>query len=275
MVDRAFENPAMSGGLVVMALTATAIMSNAMFLQNGRHPEPLFNTRPQVATREQPRAPAMAPIPATRPQPLPQAVQPPPAAAPRVMPPVPQPKPVAATPQPAPVAAVNPQVALTSATQRELARLGVYMGAIDGALGSRTRGAIASFQTAAGLKASGEPSPELLATLRQSSAQPVAAAPPPAPAVEAAKPDQVAAAVQRAAELEREQAAARQGDRLRRIQMALDLIGYGPLPTDGQPTPATPDAIRRFEPDNGLPVTGEPGDKVIVRLVTIGAIKAN
>ena len=229
MVDRAFENPAMSGGLVVMALTATAIMSNAMFLQNGRHPEPLFNTRPQVATREQPRAPAMAPIPATRPQPLPQAVQPPPAAAPRVMPPVPQPKPVAATPQPAPVAAVNPQVALTSATQRELARLGVYMGAIDGALGSRTRGAIASFQTAAGLKASGEPSPELLATLRQSSAQPVAAAPPPAPAVEAAKPDQVAAAVQRAAELEREQAAARQGDRLRRIQMALDLIGYGPL----------------------------------------------
>ncbi len=49
IIDRVFENPAMSGGLMVMALTATAIVSNAMFLQSGHHPDPLFMTRPSVA----------------------------------------------------------------------------------------------------------------------------------------------------------------------------------------------------------------------------------
>ena len=38
LIDRMFENPAMSGGLMVMALTASAIVSNAMFLQTGHHP---------------------------------------------------------------------------------------------------------------------------------------------------------------------------------------------------------------------------------------------
>jgi peptidoglycan hydrolase-like protein with peptidoglycan-binding domain len=189
------------------------------------------------------------------------------------MPPVPQPKP----PLPVPAATGNSST-LTAAVQRELARLGVYTGTIDGLSGSRTRAAISGYQAAGGLAVTGEPSPELLALLRQPPAKPAAPAPvaaPPPAAAEAAKPDQVAAAVQRAAELEREQAAARQNDRMRRIQSALDLIGYGPLTADGQASAATADAIRRFELDNGLPVTGEPGDKVLARLVAIGAIKAN
>ncbi len=71
VVDSAFENPAMSGGLMVMAITAMAIMSNALFLQAGRHPEPLFATRPAAA----PQAPqatsrtaAAVPLPHTREQ---------------------------------------------------------------------------------------------------------------------------------------------------------------------------------------------------------------
>ena len=46
LTDHVFENPAMSGGLFVMALTAAAIVSNAMMMQNGHHPDPLFMTRP-------------------------------------------------------------------------------------------------------------------------------------------------------------------------------------------------------------------------------------
>ena len=46
------------------------------------------------------------------------------------------------------------------------------------------------------------------------------------------------------------------------------------LTVDGQPSQATGDAIRRFQLDNGLPVTGELNDKVIERLVSIGAMKA-
>jgi peptidoglycan hydrolase-like protein with peptidoglycan-binding domain len=268
LVDRAFENPAMSGGLVVMALTATAIMSNAMFLQSGRHPEPLFNTRPAAVAREVAKAPAVTPAPAARPQ------------ATTALPPVPrtapQTKPAAPTPaMPVPPRPVASPASLVSATQRELARLGMYAGTIDGMIGSRTRAAISNYQTTAGLTATGEPSPELLTALRQASANPAVAPPAPAPASTAAKPDQVAAAVERAAELEREQQAAAQSDRLRRIQSVLDQIGYGPLAADGQANAATADAIRRFELDNGLPVTGEASDRVIARLVAIGAIKQN
>jgi hypothetical protein len=35
----------MSGGLLVMALAAAAIVSNALLLQTGRHPDPFFMTR--------------------------------------------------------------------------------------------------------------------------------------------------------------------------------------------------------------------------------------
>jgi hypothetical protein len=45
LTDHVFENPAMSGGLFVMALTAAAIVSNAMMMQNGHHPDPLFTPR--------------------------------------------------------------------------------------------------------------------------------------------------------------------------------------------------------------------------------------
>ncbi len=162
-----------------------------------------------------------------------------------------------------------------TAVQRELARLGIYTGAIDGLFGPRTKAAISAWQTAAGIKVTGEPTPELLAALRR----PVAATPAPAARVpdvvkEAASTDQVAAAVARAAELEREQAAIALGARLRQVQVALNQSGYGPLAVDGQPNQPTSDAIRRFQLDNGLPVTGDLTESVVQRLVRIGAMKA-
>ena len=259
VVDKAFENPAMSGGLMVMAITAMAIMSNALFLQAGRHPEPLFATRP-AAVATAPAKSALVPLPHTREQ-APVAIAAPPpkvAAAPRA--------------EPAPVDATK---VLVIAVQRQLARLGLYTDAIDGLTGPRTRAAISTWQTAAGIKVTGEPTPELLAALsRPVAAAPPAAAPVPAVVKEAASTDQVAAAVARAQELEREQAAITQGKQLRKVQEALNLIGYGPLAVDGQASQSTSDAIRRFQLDNGLPVTGETNAKVVARLVSIGAMQA-
>lgn len=270
IVDRAFENPAMSGGLMVMAITAMAIMSNALFLQAGRHPEPLFTTR-TAATERAPAKPAAAvPLPHTREQ-APGALQ---APAPKA---VAAPPPKAAVAPPAPVPApVDAQKTLVAAIQRELARLGIYTGAIDGVFGPRTKAAIATWQTADGIPATGEPTPELLAALRKpiASAAP-APAPVPAAVKQAATTDRVAAAVARAEQLEREQAALAQGAELRKVQEALNQIGYGSLAVDGQANQATGDAIRRFQLDNGLPVTGELNDKLVARLVAIGAMKAN
>ena len=264
IVDRAFENPAMSGGLMVMAITAMAIASNALFLQAGRHPEPLFATRPAAVAHKAPARTAVAvPMPHTREQ-APAAT------------PAPPPK-AAAVPAAAPASPpLDANRVLVTSMQRELARLGIYTGTIDGLFGPRTKAAISTWQTAAGIKVTGEPTPALLAAMRQ----PVAAAPaaaPPVPAVvkEAASPDQVAAAVARAQQLEREQATISQGKQLRIVQQALNDSGYGPLVVDGQANQATSNAIRRFQLDNGLTVTGELSDKVVARLVAIGAMKAN
>lgn len=253
IVDRVFENPAMSGGLMVMALTATAIISNAMFLQRGHHPDPLFMTRPSVA-RETPR-----PVAAPRRQ----QVQP----APIVMPPLPRLAPhkaAPALPAPPPVQEV----------QRELARLGLYSGAIDGVAGSRTAAAISAYQTAAGLPVTGLATPELLEAMKQPLPQ--------KPQAMLTTPDLTAAELDRreqarAAKIAAEQQAraeARMENNFRVIQGALNRIGYGPVPVDGNAGDETIDAIRRFELDNGLPVSGDASESLLARLIAIGAIKA-
>ncbi len=265
VVDQALENPAMSGGLVVMAITAMAIMSNAMFLQHGHHPEPLFSTRPAAA----PPAPsATVPAVTTPAVPLPRSREDVPA--------ITAPPPPAAVPAPVEAPPVSSTTAMVTSIQRELARLGLYTGAIDGIPGSRTSAAISTWQTAAGIKVTGQPSAELLAALRKpvGSVEPAAPTKPPGVAT-ASGADEVAAAVKRASELEREQAAATQADRLQRVQVALNQIGYGPLKADGRQDAATADSLRRFQLDNGLPVTGELSDRVIARLIAIGAMKPN
>jgi peptidoglycan hydrolase-like protein with peptidoglycan-binding domain len=267
-IDRAFENPAMSGGLAVMAVTAMAIMSNAMFLQHGQHPEPLFATRPAPAVHVPRTVEPSVPLPRSRGE-SPAATLPP---VPKAEP-APQPPPVAAAPAPQSAAsqAAAAQAALTTSIQRELARLGLYTGAIDGMPGPQTRAAISDWQNAAGIKVTGEPTTQLLAALQKPTASITPAAP--VGPVASVATDQVAAAVARAAELEREQAALENADELRRVQVALSQIGYGPLTIDGMPDDATANALRRFQLDNGLPVTGELGDKVTQRLVAIGAMR--
>jgi peptidoglycan hydrolase-like protein with peptidoglycan-binding domain len=252
VVDRAFENPAMSGGLMVMALTAAAIVSNAMLLQNSRHPEPLFSTRP-LASLEAPKAPPTVPIPRSR------------ARNGSVDAPRPSPRPPAVAPTAATPAGL-PDADLVTGLQRELARLGLYTGSIDGIAGSRTKAAITAYETAAGRAATGNPTAELLEIMTNPApvdAQPVETVAAPTPATErddaAAEPAKVAAF---------------QTELYRLAQAALNQIGYGPIAVDGHPGDETTNAIRRFELDNGLPITGEIGDRVIGRLVSIGAMQA-
>jgi peptidoglycan hydrolase-like protein with peptidoglycan-binding domain len=60
--------------------------------------------------------------------------------------------------------------------------------------------------------------------------------------------------------------------RLARVQEALDLLGYGPIEADGTWTPATRAAIRRFEQNRGLTVTGELTPAFLDELVRIGGL---
>jgi peptidoglycan hydrolase-like protein with peptidoglycan-binding domain len=289
LAARVMENPAMSGGLLVMALTATAVVSNALFLQHGQHPEPWFATRPALAMT--PDGGAVV-VPDPRPRGTPEMDPP----APRIQPAV------------APAAAVRPaSTQLVADLQRALGERGLYDGKVDGLFGARTRAAISAYEKSQGLPVTGVPSAEVLDRIVTASIPPKPIATPAAssreapvpvkavaidagagegpqllsyppkpasaPAAEAAPVVTKASAPVAAADppAQREDIGAR---RTLSVQKALNQIGYGPVPEDGVTGEATIAAIRRFELDNGLPITGAAGDTLIERLVAIGAMEA-
>jgi peptidoglycan hydrolase-like protein with peptidoglycan-binding domain len=307
IVDRIFEDPARSGGLMVVALTATAIICNGLFLQHAQRPAPLFPSRGVTDTTAVPvplpnPAPALhvdAPAASSAARSPAATLAPPlPRLSPRAAP-VPTPKTIpvvqpAAPPAPTQAvvpAASQPTAALITEIERGLARLGIYTGPIDGKPGKRVSAAIAKYEEAAGEAVTGQPTPELLYALQHPQTAPAIKQPTDAIAAQLNQAAQqraasVAAAQDAAARATAAQkaatdaaagtaAAAKATSAFRTVQTALNRIGYGPVPVDGTANKATLDAIRGFELDNGLPLSGEPGEALIQRLIAIGAIKPN
>jgi peptidoglycan hydrolase-like protein with peptidoglycan-binding domain len=114
-----------------------AISFNALFLQNGPHPAPLFAGQPLQATV----MPAAPPIP------------------------------VSAQSAVTPDAATPNRPRLIADIQRELGRRGYYDGAIDGIWGAKTDSATRDFAQAAGLRSSPEISDSLLRAIMASGAK--------------------------------------------------------------------------------------------------------
>ena len=275
LADLVIENPARAGGIVAMVLVSGAIFTNAAYFQTAHHPDPFFATRgveapasPTAAVASAPAADAAAqpapdaPSPSAAPlQPQEQVLQP--AGEVQAMPALPKAKPMpeaAARPAAAPAGharAGSPPAAqadtvtgtLVADTQRALADLHLYEGPIDGLLGPGTRSAISSFEMRIGLIPTGQPSRQLLAQIRRGVSG-------------VAAPDRTGSVP--AADIQ-----------LKRIQHALNEIGYGPIPEDGRNGDKTAAAIRRFEQDNRLTPTGRPSDALAAKLVLIGAMPAN
>jgi hypothetical protein len=119
--------------LAVVALAVGAILINALHLQPGPHPAPIFKIRPRPVASSAP-APTLA------------SLHPPPATAART--------------DAAPAA--RPRGELIADIQRELAKRNFYEGPADGISGPKTDAAIRDFIQAAGLRIAAEPSDELL-----------------------------------------------------------------------------------------------------------------
>jgi hypothetical protein len=226
--DWLLENPVRSGAILVVGMTAIAIIANAVLFQEGRHPAPLFTTRPEAL-------PAI-PVTVTNSVPLPKsrehAVEPELVRSERLV--LPRSDPIGS--------AVDG--AMVSAMQEALAARGMYDGKVDGKLGAKTKAAITAYETKYGLPQTGTPSDGLIAHLRKTAAL----------RMEPSPVSQV------------------RDKQLMRVQSALNSIGYGPIKVTGHMDSETADSIRRFELENGMPITGDAGANFIRKLVAIGAM---
>jgi peptidoglycan hydrolase-like protein with peptidoglycan-binding domain len=134
------RRPLDSIAAAVAAIAVIAIVINALFMQSGPHPAPIFANRAPAPPAAQLKAPAGN-----------------------------------ARVEPSPNARARPNV--IADIQRELARRGFYDGAADGVYGPKTDAAIRDFERAAGLRASAEPNDALLAAISRSKVKAEAASP--------------------------------------------------------------------------------------------------
>ncbi len=124
-------------GILMATAAVFAIFMNALFLQRGPHPAPIFATQP----------------------PMTQAA------------PVALPRPRAAEPHGAPLPAARSQAQIIGDIQRALIRKGFYDGVVDGIWGAKTDAATRDFVQAAGLKINAEASEPLLHAIVTSNAK--------------------------------------------------------------------------------------------------------
>jgi peptidoglycan hydrolase-like protein with peptidoglycan-binding domain len=150
-------------------LAALAILVNALFMQSGPHPAPIFANKPAPLV-----APAFGPVSALLPH------RPPSDAKIEV------------------ASNARPRADMLADIQRVLSKRGFYDGAADGVYGPKTDAAIRDFEQAAGLRPAAEPNDALLAAIVRSSVKAVAPAVRSDPIAELLAPNKRLIAIQRA-----------------------------------------------------------------------------
>lgn len=172
---------------------------------------------------------------------------------------------------------------LVAEVQRELRRLGVYPGSLDGQFGPATERAVRAYQRQRGMSETGQVTEALLARLTmdfESLAAPtnttsIARAEVPIPR---ASPEEIEALTQRTSNLT--QVSGQTGaqtaaitERIKRLQKTLADLGYGPLTIDGIPGGETASAIAAFQRDNALKVDGQMSEALFSRLAVISGTR--
>lgn len=222
-----FDNPVIAGGWLVMLLTVAIIIANATSFQSEPHPAPLFSTRDAAPLAAEKAKAARAPA----------------------------------------------YSLLVHDAQLELRRLGFYEGLLDGIKGPATDRAVRAYQRSRSLPDTGKISAALVARLALDTGEagdglpsgesvPVPQSAPASAGVPLPPADVPESAVTGSTAVPRP-AVQPEGDRrILQIQSVLADLGYGPLAVDGLMGEETASAIRRFELDRGLPITGSLNDRV-------------
>ncbi len=132
------RNPVDAFGAALAASAAAMIVVNALYLQPGPHPAPMFSVRPAPRIIDTPAGPALP-----RPRP-----------------------PEAGAKAPAPPARTRMEI--VTDIQKELLKRNFFEGPIDGVMGPKTDLAIRDFEQAASMKPAGEPNEDLLRAIMRS-----------------------------------------------------------------------------------------------------------
>lgn len=209
-------------GLFVLVIAAGAILINALYRQPGPHPAPIFAIKPRPVAGE-PTGGVVPVMPRARPVGL-----------------------VAAKSE----APARSRADIITDIQRELSSRSLYDGPVDGVLGPKTDSAIRDFEASAKLKATGEPTDEILRAITRVPPKSEAAAP------RATRPDPIAELIA-------------PSQRVIAVQRALNDFGYGPVKSTGNYGTETVSAIEKFERDRKLPVTGQISPRLLRELAAL------
>lgn len=233
--------------LIALALAGAAIcgiLVNALFLQKGPHPAPIFSAKP-VATQP-PQAPTGS---AAKPVRTIGAELTGATALPRARPQEQEPAKTETAAKTDAAPAARSRLELIADIQKELAKRGFYDGAADGVHGPKTDAAIRDFEQSAGLR-HGEPSEHLLRAIMQSNAKSK-----PATTASAPRHDPIAELI-----------APSPSKRILSVQRALSDFGYGQIKPTGTLDAPTQEAIKQFEHSKKMPVTGQISPRLLREL---------
>jgi peptidoglycan hydrolase-like protein with peptidoglycan-binding domain len=228
--------------LGLACLFGGAVVVNALVMQTGKHPSPLFRTL-AIASTDFPVPPAR---PAGNHDGVGAAFSHKPLTVGKPMS-IERPK-TAGAGQPVVVEATE---ALLLEIQRELGKRGYYKGDPDGKPGPKTTQAIRDFQFAQRVAVDGRPSEVLLQGVLAS---------------KVTMKDELLDLVRRTGQTEPAKGT------ITDIQRALNKSGYGPLEEDGHLGPTTRQALARFEADKKLPPRGEPKGPVLKLLASASGV---
>lgn len=271
-------HPSLAGGSVAFTVIFGFVAANALWHQPGQHPAPILKTR-EIASSA---IPVTSLKPATQTEIIEQVSarsvttyriersdQTPTAS-------IPVPNVTPAAVETVAKTASDPTLARIQAI---LAEKGLYPGAIDGLMGPQSAAAIRAWEKNNGYAETGEATAALLAIMGKTAAASapveVASSLPEASSAPQPRPAPAVASDQRSGEpVTIEAVLSNEGPSklVQQIQSGLSNIAYADITVDGVAGAQTRAAISAFEKHYRLPVTGEPNETVLKKLLEIGAL---
>ena len=223
------NNPSLAAGSCTFVVAFALVAGNAFYAQSGSHPDPIWATRDHTTTQS-----------------VSQNIR--------------QVKTLKIAPKTIPTPATGDDARrisagkalkseMVSSIQEALAQKGFFAGDVDGLMGPLTSNSIKEYQAHIGLKTTGEPSQELLLLIERNQAK-------------TANSDPLSGIIadNTGSKLDYDK------DLMKQVQAGIVKAGIAAIDADGIYGKQTEAAIRDFQRQHGLDITGKPNKQLLIKL---------